>query len=357
MERRIISKAQFDFLKTELHSLENQGHFDDAEKLLVHYEVKKEADFIRIVLALGAILLGVGILSFIAGNWDAMSSTLKICILLISLITFYTFGAISEKSYPKTSRSLYYIGICIYGASIFLIGQIFHLGGNYHNTFFIWMLGIIPLMLFLRDFWIALFTVFLMCMYSSELLIPSSMYPYFLILYLPFMYVTNERIFKKSPVLFSFILLLTCYLVGGSAVWFELGKNEVYAILITFFFGTLLTYIKHKDYHKPLLWIGSLFQGVAALLLTFPRYFEQLLSINDGTIISLGFAVIFVLYSFYRIQHGNLPSLIIICAFIFRFYTDFTYDFLPKSLFFIIGGLLLIIFGFWFERKRKGVVE
>jgi hypothetical protein len=36
-----------------------------------------------------------------------------------------------------------------------------------------------------------------------------------------------------------------------------------------------------------------------------------------------------------------------------RFYVDISYDFMPKSLVFIIGGIILIAMVYSFEKRRK----
>ena len=56
-----------------------------------------------------------------------------------------------EDHYPKTSRSLYYIGVFAFGAGIFLIGQMFNLGEGVYADFFMWGLGILPLAYYLKD--------------------------------------------------------------------------------------------------------------------------------------------------------------------------------------------------------------
>lgn len=53
------------------------------------------------------------------------------------------------------------------------------------------------------------------------------------------------------------------------------------------------------------------------------------------------------------VRQGSLTALVFVCATILRFYFDTFFDFMPKSFFFIIGGLMLLGFGFYFERMRS----
>ena len=56
-----------------------------------------------------------------------------------------------EDSYPRTSRSFYYIGVFVFGAGIFLIGQMFNLSEGIYADFFMWGLGVLPLAYYLKD--------------------------------------------------------------------------------------------------------------------------------------------------------------------------------------------------------------
>jgi hypothetical protein len=92
--------------------------------------------------------------------------------------------------------------------------------------------------------------------------------------------------------------------------------------------------------------LGYLVHGAAALLLSFADTWPV-----DWMYVP--FSVIYVLYILYLIKKGSLLSIIILCVMIFRFYLDLSFEFLPKSFVFIIGGFLLLGFGFYFEKQRK----
>jgi uncharacterized membrane protein len=74
---------------------------------------------------------------------------------------------------------------------------------------------------------------------------------------------------------------------------------------------------------------------------------------GDGITASIVFSVLFVLLLLAYVRTGSLMALVFVCATILRFYFDTFFDFMPKSFFFIIGGLILLGFGFYFERLRN----
>jgi uncharacterized membrane protein len=138
--------------KEEIYKeLLNQGWgidaIQDAFNRITTKEEKEETQgrVIRIIVTIGAILIGVGIFSFIAANWQEMPKAMKIAIIVIAMVAFYTGGwFLREKwHYKKTGEALFLLGSIIYGAGIFLVAQMFHTRGNWPDGFILWMIGTI----------------------------------------------------------------------------------------------------------------------------------------------------------------------------------------------------------------------
>ena len=102
---------------------------------------------IRIIVIIGAVLVGAGIFSFIAANWLEMTKPIKIGIILISMGISYGVGwYLKEKSeLQKTGEALILLGAVIYGAGIFLVGQMFNIRANWPDGFILWMIGTIAM--------------------------------------------------------------------------------------------------------------------------------------------------------------------------------------------------------------------
>ena len=107
---------------------------------------------IRVVLAIGAVLIGAGIFSFIAANWQELSKPSRIAIILVAMLASYFLGfwLREKKNYPKTGNALIFLGAIIYGSGIFLVGQMFNIRTNWPDGFILWMLGILPLAFIFR---------------------------------------------------------------------------------------------------------------------------------------------------------------------------------------------------------------
>lgn len=111
---------------------------------------------IKIIVVAGAILITAGIFSFIASNWQGIGPSLKVTIIVISMIVAYSLGwYFKEKlGLKKTGGALILLGSLIYGGGIFLVAQIYHIRVNWPDGFILWMLGTIIMTFAIDVFWL-----------------------------------------------------------------------------------------------------------------------------------------------------------------------------------------------------------
>ena len=354
--KRKVSNSEYRVLEKEFRYLEQAGKLgtDQRRALLSEYEPTERVGFVRVLLVFGAILIGVGILSFIAGNWQEIPKLAKFILLFVATAGFYIGGYKMEERYPKTSRSLYYIGVAVYGAGIFLIGQMFNLSAGVYADFFMWGLGILPLAYYLKDKFIAAVATGFFIIYGFNVWGGISGVPYFLLLVIPFLFWMSEKRFNHSRGLFIANTVLAMTFIFNLFIYFD-----VHGLLIAssfFVIGLFLAFYPYGSYQLSSEWLGSVVYGIAGLFLTFPTTWIDVVSGDTAEIMAIIFTIVFAIILLFFLKIGSLPAVLIVCALIFRFYADLSYDFMPKSLFFVIGGLILIGFGFWFEktRQRKG---
>lgn len=123
---------------------------------LTQSEKKEDASkrTIQIILTIAAVLVGAGIFSFIAANWELMSRTLKMIIIFVSMLGSYSAGWYLKEqgNYLKTGEALILLGSFIYGAGIFLVAQMFDIRANWPDGFILWMLGVIALAFALESY-------------------------------------------------------------------------------------------------------------------------------------------------------------------------------------------------------------
>lgn len=98
---------------------------------------------IRSLVTMGALLVGAGVFSFIAANWEGMTKPVKVAVIVVSMLTVYAAGwHLREKSnLVRSGEALFLLGSLIYGAGIFLVAQMFQVRANWPDGFVVWMLG------------------------------------------------------------------------------------------------------------------------------------------------------------------------------------------------------------------------
>lgn len=346
---RKIKNHELQLLKRELHFLEGSGTLsaDQVNEIVGMYEVEEHLSFTKTLLYTGSILVGAGILSFIASNWADIGKTVKF-LLIIGLYFGSNFAGFKfERRYPKTSRSLYYLGVLVFGAGIFLVGQMFHFGGDFQGAFLWWSLGIMPLAWVLKDKRILLgAAVFALIYLFDRPYMGGETIPYWMVLWIAAVYVMNEKIGYSR--LTGFVAgLMSLAFIGTVLSHFLSGKSDYQFIysLVYLAIGIYLV-LGISKFREVTIFLGHLTHGGAALVLSFQGAWPV-----DW--IYIPFSILYLLFVLYLIKKGSLLSIIILCALIFRFYIDISFAFLPKSFVFIFGGLLLLGFGFYFEKQRK----
>ena len=137
-------------LKAELPQWVQQGIVTDenAERLVTIYELnelRKESSslLVAVIFTLGGLLLGGGLLSFVAANWEDIPTLAKVVLLMSLLLAFHFAGywLWHKKNWPRLGHALVFTGSLVFGANIGLMAQIFHVSGEWYGAFGAWALG------------------------------------------------------------------------------------------------------------------------------------------------------------------------------------------------------------------------
>jgi uncharacterized membrane protein len=96
---------------------------------------------------LGAILFGCAVMSFVAAHWTGMSKLARLTLLLAALWSCYgaAFALFRRQldafAQAAVAQAAVLAGIAIFGASIMLIAQMYHMEGNPPDAVLTWALG------------------------------------------------------------------------------------------------------------------------------------------------------------------------------------------------------------------------
>lgn len=347
-----VTRQRYDILVEELNFQKEKSNISDEQMkmIMAEYEISgKPYNFMRIILTIGAVLVLLGILSFIASNWQEMGKMPKFLLIVVSYLGISIASFKLENAYPKLSESLLLIGAGIFGAGIFLIGQMFHFGGHFTSAFLLWIIGILPTVYLLKDKPMFVLSIILGYLFVNGHIALDS-FPLIALILLAIYYCLNRYLDNFSLGLFLINLLALNLLAVYIGTTRAINIRDYFGI-IYFAVGLLMIYMPIKNNRFIVRLQGNLVFGLAGIYLTFENAWE-FLDTYAGTA-SIIFAISFAIYLLYLVKQENLIALAFVCITIFRYYVDTLYDFMPKSLFFLSSGLILIAFGYFIERKRR----
>jgi len=397
-------EKEFDFfqkLQQEIETWLREGLISQEQKtkILSRYklisEVEKKAGpgkLITTITILGSILIGIGVILFIAANWSEIPRWGKLFIIFSSMLISYGLGfylRYEKANYPKVGASLIFLGSLLFGAGIFLIAQIYHIQAHYPNGPLLWGLGVLPLAYLLRLKTILSLAVIDLLIWlglesSSQISFIESRGPMpFITLYL----MTGISLWATGLMHKGFESLKTIsapYIACGLVVTFSSG----YILTFDVFRGTFGS----KDFIPFYIGIVALF-SMASILYAFSEEKEKswfvetcsltffivsvfLLSLIyrdsplhaessaftktalliSNIIFALGvIGIIFLGYIRRSSAYINIGLLFFVLDVVARYF-DFFWKLLPRSLFFIVGGILLLSGGVFLERKRRKII-
>jgi uncharacterized membrane protein len=106
---------------------------------------------VLLAVAFGALLLGAGVLLFVAAHWDELGPGARFALVLGVIAAFHGGGAFAARSFPALGTALHAVGTVTLGAGIALAGQIFHLEEHWPGGVMLWAIGAVAGFALVRD--------------------------------------------------------------------------------------------------------------------------------------------------------------------------------------------------------------
>ncbi|WP_028549821.1 DUF2157 domain-containing protein [Paenibacillus sp. UNC451MF] len=377
---------------------------EQYHQILGLYEDKKHA--IGILPILGSILVGLGILSFVAANWQDIPQLMRLSLIMIIMVACYGAGEIFQrKDHEKLGIALTALGFVSFGAGIVLIGQMFHLVAYNITSFIVWGSTGILLTYLYRSRFIYLLSLIVFTAAQLYNMLEFNQFSYigFAIMalglgYYAWMrkntlltwcfslsYVLHALIFilhKDWAFLWFFIPVMVLYTLGD---WYKdrstgyalqsvpLAAAYIFAVVIT------LSWVNHPSDLDEVLATPWIF--ISSMLVLFVLSFigklkhERSSSALEWVLVvpfvylPSGVSILYLLslffFSFYVLWRGyieewrfkiNFGTVLFICSSMIA-YGKLTWDFMDKSLFFIIGGVLLLALSWFLNRRNKRFLD
>ena len=154
-------------LRQEVEQWRSEGVIsaDQSQQLAERYEFAKidgvaRDRFVVVVLGIGSVLLGLGVITFVAANWQVIPRELKLLLLLILFVGVNATGFYfwnqpplpdrQESGRQRLGQVLLLLGALILGANLALMGQMFHINGSSADLCVVWGLAVLGMAYGLR---------------------------------------------------------------------------------------------------------------------------------------------------------------------------------------------------------------
>ncbi len=96
---------------------------------------------VLLALSLGGLMVSAGLLLFVAAHWDDLAPEARTVLLLSLLAGCHAAAAAVADRFPPLATTLHGIGTAALGATIFLVGQTYHLESNWALGVLLWAVG------------------------------------------------------------------------------------------------------------------------------------------------------------------------------------------------------------------------
>ncbi len=198
-----------------------------------YYNQSKQSYGYFILTILGFLFIGLAIITIVGANWESIPRGVRMLSLILLTLLVNIVG-IYKTAKGETSLAIgcFFFGGLLYGASIMLIAQIYHLGEHYPDGIFWWAIGVLPLGLLLESSLLLFLSTVLGCIWffvESSLGFYPALFPIFLTAL-----AWHCLTVKKSTVLFLTLVSGVCFWLEYSFSWmlgdfrnFKIGAENI----------------------------------------------------------------------------------------------------------------------------------
>ncbi|MBK9142331.1 MAG: DUF2157 domain-containing protein [Candidatus Melainabacteria bacterium] len=363
---------------------------------------------------IGAILVGLGALLFIAANWQAMTVAAKLAVMILAtLIANYSGWCLRFEpgKRPRLGEGLLMLGCLFYGGSIWLIAQTFNFDVNFSTGLLLWSLGALASALSTRIPALGCLTAVLTGLWAFDcdragILSNGSVehLPYFLV---GLIGCTGLAFYLRSPA------VVWINMVWGG-LWLMLWSPAHSLALLLWGVAILGAFFHFREtrpvFSGPFLYGGSIATLGALLILTAGSFSSGSADVSNGIFLLLSAALVVLMVVAVK-QPARVPELaflgalavssclfsvgpetsvrlfanvallgliagmvytglkrvgsagminVAIVFFVFDIisrYFDFFYTMMDRSVFFLSGGVVLMVAGTLAERGRRKMVD
>jgi uncharacterized membrane protein len=365
---------------------------EQARSILARYELRGAAarafrlgpvaTFISVV---GAIVLGTGVVYFFAANWEVLPAWFKVLLVYAGTGASYAAGywvQFRSRVLPRVGAGLILLGAILFQAGIFLLAQIFNMPVDSPVALLIGAAGILPLAyavgsrlvlvfgLVDAEIWLG-WQLFQWYPDSPE----SYAVPLMIILFGVLLYCTGHlHQLRRDPhgfvpvyqMLGLLAILAPAYFFTFGAIWEDAQRHDLAsldvplwlagAVLLALLGAASLLVHRRDPFSLAEAAVFALVALIVALVAYVPRWADAYALVFNAVYFGLALLMVVRGYLEGEARFVNLGIPVLALGLITR-YIDVFWDLLPRSAFYIIGGLVLLGIAAGLERLRRRLLS
>ena len=157
-------------LQSELARWQAEGWVNEVGAAAIRRDLASQrtgAGLYGALAVLGAVLLGFAGMSFVAAHWDNMSKLMRLLLLGGGIAASYAAAyELFRRNLGPFAHAAVLTGIGLFGGSIMLIAQMYHMDGNPPDAVLLWSVGALAAGLLLRSNPALAASIVLICVWS-----------------------------------------------------------------------------------------------------------------------------------------------------------------------------------------------
>ncbi len=131
---------------------ERQGEAICTRYGIDYHDKSRHSRGYYVLIALGYLFIGLAVITLLSANWEQIPRALRMGGLIAVTLAFNGLGLLRyRQGREKAAVVAFFLGGILYGASIMLIAQIYHLGEHFPDGIYWWALGTLPVAVLLES--------------------------------------------------------------------------------------------------------------------------------------------------------------------------------------------------------------
>ena len=142
-----------------------RGRYDSVDDI----SDRQRSVAVQALFAMAAFLFGLAVLLLIGFNWEELSRTVKLVVVLTVVTSTHLIAFRLRRGgyHLALSETVSFLGCLFYGAGIWLVAQAFHLEAHYPDGVWWWAIGVLPFALCLDSLLLHLLFVSLVALWGG----------------------------------------------------------------------------------------------------------------------------------------------------------------------------------------------